>query len=193
MKIYICRTGEKSDNSNFDTSVLSNIRNGIAPVWGLNSSTCSGSKVFSKCVFDSIMHDYKTDQVFFMFLSPKKYSNKIVGVGVVDKIEEREFGELINISKTNEEIGWSKQGKWNYEITFRDYYDVSSMGDDFLGMSKLKTLNDNKIIPQSSVPYISPKVKVYLEQCVSMLIKFRGMTVHSNFADLEMPRLCKQV
>lgn len=181
MKVYICRTGEKPDNSNFDRSVLSNIQNGIAPVWGVNSLTCCGCKEVSKRMFDTIMNDYRTDQVFFMFLSPKKYSNKVVGVGVVEKIQERELGELINISKTNEEIGWNKRGNWNFEIVFRDYYDVSGMSDDFLGMSTLKTLNKNKIIPQSSVPYILPDVKAYLEDCVSMLIKFRDMKVHSNF------------
>jgi len=176
MKVYLFRTGERKDNHNFQGSVLRNLAEHRKPLWGVKSTTKGGS-ILKK--FSDLVNDIKHDIVYVMFLSPKEYSNKVVGVALIEKIEKRELGDLINISMTNEELGWDN-GDWDYEITFSEYIDVSELDDDLLGIRVLNEKNlPNKQISQGSIPNYSEHLENYMLMTLRTLLKFKAMRIHS--------------
>ena len=96
-----------------------------------------------------------------LFLSPRTSSGKIVGFGEVLHINKRELGELISISATNEEIGWTtkrdktKEVEWDYEITFNNFYNTLNLPNDYLGYEKL--FEESKYPKQIPSGLITPK------------------------------------
>ena len=84
-------------------------------IWGINSKTGS-SKYFIENV-------RKGDKLWFV----KSNSNGlIVAVATYTGLQERINGPLFDITRTNEELGWTKQkGDWDYEIHYKDLYNLT--------------------------------------------------------------------
>lgn len=57
-------------------------------------------------------------------------NGKIKALSIFKSCNKREIGPLINLSQTDEELGWKKtyiDDEWNYEIKYTDLYDISSL------------------------------------------------------------------
>lgn len=75
-------------------------------IWGINSSS-PDNKHFLKNV-------KKNDRLWFIICKSK---GKILAVATYESHNFREFGELINLSLTNEELGWTGCGTdWTSDI-----------------------------------------------------------------------------
>ena len=86
-------------------------------IWGIQSST-SDNKYFIKNVRPG-------DRLWFV---KSKSQGKILAVATYRSHNTREFGPLINLSMTNEELGWCGEGPdWisDTEIHYTDLYGVS--------------------------------------------------------------------
>lgn len=154
---------------------VSNNKNAI---WAINSMTCSGAAAFSKRLFKTLLENVKTNKTYIMFLSPKSSGGKIVGFGEVQSISQRELGELISISATNEENGWHVDGEWDYEITFtNEFYDTTNLPEEFLGLAKLK---DFQHISQSSLTYANQNLATYLLHTINIVIMCFNKSIRMN-------------
>lgn len=86
-------------------------------IWGIQSTT-SGNKYFLKNVNAG-------DRLWFV---QSKSNGKIIAVATYCSHNKREFGPLVNVSMTNEELGWTGGGvKWisDTEIHYTDLYGLS--------------------------------------------------------------------
>ena len=87
-------------------------------IWGINTKTPDG-KYF-------INNIKPGDRLWFV---KSKSHGKIIAVATYDSYNKRELGPLLNISLTNEELGWTGEGPdWtsDAEIHYTDLYNVSN-------------------------------------------------------------------
>jgi len=85
-------------------------------IWGIQSSSAD-SKYFLKNVKCG-------DRLWFV---TTKTNGKLIGVASYRSHNQRDFGDLINLSMTNEELGWTGSGvDWtsNVEIHYTDLYNI---------------------------------------------------------------------
>ena len=63
------------------------------------------------------------DRLWFII---NKSHGKVIAVATYVFHNNRELGPLIDISRTNEELGWDKEGdgNWNIEIHYTDLYNL---------------------------------------------------------------------
>ena len=105
---WLFRTG---DSENFKRSSKYNI-------WGINTLTSSHGKYFVNNVKPG-------DRLWFV---KSKSQGKLIAVATYRSHNNREFGPLINISLTNEELGWTGSGPdWtsNVEVHYTDLYGLN--------------------------------------------------------------------
>jgi predicted secreted protein len=105
---WILRVG---DGENF-------IRSSKYRIWGIQSITSPHGKFFIKNVKPG-------DRLWFV---KSKSQGKIIAVATYRSHNVRELGPLINISMTNEDLGWTCEGPdWtsNTEIHYTDLYNVT--------------------------------------------------------------------
>lgn len=80
--------------------------------WGITSSH-SHAKMFMKNAVPG-------DRIWFL-----QTKGKILGVATFVSINPRELGPLIQVTRTNEELGWTKtKGNWDTEVHYKDLYDL---------------------------------------------------------------------
>jgi len=94
------------------------IRSSKYKIWGIQTNTSSHGKFFIKNVKPG-------DRLWFI---QSKSHGKILAVATYRSHNVRELGPLVNVSMTNEELGWTGEGtKWtsNIEIHYTDLYNVS--------------------------------------------------------------------
>jgi hypothetical protein len=87
-------------------------------IWGIQNNTSSSGKYFVKNVKSG-------DRLWFV---KSKSHGKILAVATYRSHNTREFGPLVKISMTDEELGWTGEGsEWtsNIEIHYTDLYNVS--------------------------------------------------------------------
>jgi hypothetical protein len=104
---WIFRVG---DGKNFINSSKFNI-------WGINSET-----PFGKHFLNNVKPG---DRLWFV---TSKTNGKIIGVATYRSHNKREFGPLINLNFTNEELGWENNTtNWvsDIEIHYTDLYNLS--------------------------------------------------------------------
>jgi hypothetical protein len=93
---------------------LNLIRSSKYRIWGINSTLSYG-----KHFIENVKHG---DRLWFV----KSRSNgKIIAVATFRSFNKREFGPLIDVSMTNEELGWSGSGTdWtsDVEVHYTDLY-----------------------------------------------------------------------
>jgi hypothetical protein len=81
-------------------------------IWGINSEY-SDSKGFIKSVNEN-------DRLWFV---KGKSKGLLIGVATFTNIQKREFG----LTLSNEELGWTDyDGKWDYEVHYKDLQDITS-------------------------------------------------------------------
>jgi hypothetical protein len=105
---WILRVG---DGNNFAASSKHRI-------WGIQSTNSFG-KHFLKNV-------KKGDRLWFV---TSKTNGKIFAVATYESYNSREFGPLIDLNLTNEELGWTNNGpKWTSDIEIH-YYNLYGLND----------------------------------------------------------------
>ena len=84
-------------------------------IWGINSTTANG-----KHFVGNIKNG---DRLWFVTSGS---SGKIIGVSTYESHNKREFGSLVNITMTNEEIGWFGDNwtKCDIEIHYSNLYNL---------------------------------------------------------------------
>lgn len=105
---WILRIG---DGENF-------IRSSKYRIWGIQTNTSTHGKFFIKNVKPG-------DRLWFV---KSKSQGKIIAVATYRSHNVRELGPLINISMSNEDLGWIGEGPdWtsNIEIHYTDLYNVT--------------------------------------------------------------------
>ena len=95
-------------------------------IWGI-SSKISTNKHFLKNVNPG-------DRLWFV---KSKSQGKLVAVATYRSHNLREFGPLIDVSLTNEELGWVGDGDWDVEVHYSDLYGLSEC--DLLSHIKCQT------------------------------------------------------
>ena len=131
------------DGNHFESSLKHRI-------WGVNSNVIT-AKSFLKSVKEG-------DRLWFVTNNSK---GKITHVATFIKANKRETGPLIAFTKTNEELGWTKQnGYWDTEIHYKDLYDLKEM--DFL--SEIKS--------QGGIRVYNDKCKVDLPTEYPLIVKY---------------------
>ena len=130
-KHWLLHTG---DGVNFANSSKKNI-------WGVNSQH-RNVKGFLRCV-------KKGDKLWFV---NSKNRGLLVSVATFDRAQKR--------TATNDELGWTKDGKWDTEILFENQYDIRA----------LKKLSD--IIGQVTVRLYNEKCKVNLPAEYENIVRY---------------------
>jgi hypothetical protein len=127
-------------------------------IWGISSKVCT-NKHFLKNV-------KLGDRLWFV---KSKSQGKLIGVATYSSHNNREFGPLIDISLTNEELGWSGSGiDWNADVEVH-YIDLYGLNDCELlthikGTSTIRKYNEKcKINLSVEYSYIVRYSKVTFE------------------------------
>lgn len=105
-------------------------------IWGIKSST-TNVKFFMNNVKEN-------DRLWFI---KAKTNGKIIAVANYKKHQKRELGPLINISKTNKELGWSGGDDWDIEIIYDNIYlldDVEDLETEIQGPSTIRKFEKGK-------------------------------------------------
>ena len=106
---WILRCG---DGENFKNSSKQGI-------WGINTLTSTQGKYF-------VMNVKPEDRLWFV---TSKSCGKLMAVATYRQHNMREFGPLIDISLTNEELGWTGSGpKWTSDVELH-YTDLYGLND----------------------------------------------------------------
>lgn len=94
---------------------------------GINFANSSKFKIWGiqEKISKSFINNVKEgDRLWFV---NNNKGSKIIATATYKSHNKRNFGELINISHTNEELGWNEDAKkFNIEIHYADLYDLSS-------------------------------------------------------------------
>ena len=112
------------------------IRSSKYRIWGINTLTSPHGKNFVKNVKPG-------DRLWFV---TSKSHGKLEAVATFQSYNTREFGSLIDISLTNEELGWTGSGLSNVEVHYTDLYG----------------LNDCELLTQIKCP---TTIRKYDEKC----------------------------
>ena len=97
------------DGEHFKSSSFYNI-------WGINSSNS-----FAKGFIKNIKED---DLLWFV---KSKSNGLIIAVATFTCLKKRVIGPLIDLTKTNEELGWTKtNGNWDIEVHFKNLYNLTN-------------------------------------------------------------------
>ena len=96
------------------------IRSSRHKVWGIQTTTSPHGKYF-------IANVQPGDRLWFV---KSKSNGKILAVATYRSHNKREFGPLINLSMTNDELGWTNEDtNWtsDTEIHYTDLYNLSKI------------------------------------------------------------------
>jgi predicted secreted protein len=125
-------------------------------IWGIKSTT-NNNKHFIKNVKPG-------DRLWFV----KNNSNgKIIAVASYRSHNKREFGELINLSMTNEELGWTGEGPDWTSDTELHYTDLYGLNDCEL-LTHIKT--------QSTISKYNENCRINLAVEYSNIVRYSRVT-----------------
>ena len=123
-------------------------------IWGIDSTDIFNAKPFINSVKPG-------DLLWFVKGNSK---GKLTHVATFTETKPRELGPLIAFTKTNEELGWTKQkGYWDTEVHFKDLYDLTNM-------DLLSEIKSPKVIR-----VYNEKCKVNLPQEYPLIVKYSKM------------------
>lgn len=84
-------------------------------IWGINSK--------NRCGKHFIKNVKKGDRLWFI---KSKSMGLVIGLAIFDKLIKREIGELISLTPSDEELGWTKvKGDWDYEVHYTDLINLT--------------------------------------------------------------------
>ncbi len=87
-------------------------------IWGINSIDKSNTSKF--------IEEVKEDDILWFVTS--KSQGKAIAVATFNKIKKREIGPLVNITLTDDELGWNMtDGSWDHEIHYKNLYNLSNI------------------------------------------------------------------
>jgi predicted secreted protein len=95
------------------------IRSSRHKIWGIQTTTSPHGKYF-------IANVQPGDRLWFV---KSKSNGKILAVATYRSHNKREFGPLINLSMTNDELGWTNEDtNWtsDCEVHYSDLYNLSN-------------------------------------------------------------------
>lgn len=138
-----------NDGVNFKNSSLSN-------TWGIKSWTSSG-----KCIKKNAKAG---DRLWFV----KSGSNGLlVAVATFVEFKNRELGPLIDVTRTNQELGWvTGTGDWDTEVHYTNLYNITNckLYTELTGAIPIRRYNENcKINLALEYPNIVRYSKVILK------------------------------
>jgi len=82
--------------------------------WGIESSNKTNNRFQKEVKKDDILWFVRTKGI-------------LVGVATYVGHGPRVLGDIIDLSKTNKELGWTKQkGEWDIEVHYKDLYDIEA-------------------------------------------------------------------
>jgi len=117
-----------NDGINFKNSSLSN-------TWGIKSSTPLG-----KCIKKNAKVG---DRLWFV----KSGANGLlVAVATFVEFKNRELGPLIDVTRTNQELGWvNGAGDWDTEVHYTDLYNITDCKfyTELIGAASIRRYNEN--------------------------------------------------
>lgn len=105
-------------------------------IWGIKSNTTNG-KFFIENVKEN-------DRLWFI---KAKTKGKIIAIANYIKHQKRELGPLINISKSNQELGWIGDENWDIEVIYDNIYlldDVEGLETEIKGASTIRKFSKGK-------------------------------------------------
>jgi hypothetical protein len=131
------------------------INSSVYYTWGVNSEI-SNVKHF-------IANARNGDILWFVTCKSKGH---IIAVATYDKIVDRIIGPIINISLTNEELGWTlNEGNWDKEVKYNKLYNIGTL--------ELKTEIQ---APHTVRIYNSESCKVDLPEEYARIIRYSTIT-----------------
>ena len=133
-----------SDGSNFFSSLPRKI-------WGINS-TISNHKYFIKNVKEN-------DRLWVI---KAKSKGKILAVVNYKTHKKRELGPLLNLSKTNQELGWEEDKFWDIEVIYDNIY----LLDDVEGL-------ETEIKNPAGIIKYNEKCKLNLPEEYNYIVRYR--------------------
>tara|TARA_B100000767_G_scaffold116803_1_gene111471 strand:- start:2819 stop:3277 length:459 start_codon:yes stop_codon:yes gene_type:complete len=87
-------------------------------IWGLNSKDKTNTNKFIK--------EAKYGDILWFITSNSK--GQAIAISTFIEIKKRCVGPLINLSKTNKELGWDESnGDWDMEIHYKDLINISNL------------------------------------------------------------------
>ena len=99
------------DGKHFKSSSKKNI-------WGMSTTKNTNVQSFLKTA--------KPGDILWFILGKSK--GKVLAVAEYIRNNKRELGPLINVTSTNEELGWTEtDGDWDYEVHFKDMFVVDKL------------------------------------------------------------------
>lgn len=105
-------------------------------IWGI-SSTIGAHKHFMNNVKEN-------DRLWFI---KAKTNGKIIAVANYKKHQKRELGPLINISRTDKELGWVTDKTWDIEVIYDNIYllnDVEGLETEIKNPTGIRKFNKEK-------------------------------------------------
>lgn len=85
-------------------------------IWGTNTITSTNGKCLLK-------RGKTGDLLWFV---TERSEGKLLAVATLTMFKKRELGPLINFTRSNEELGWTKEeGQWDTEIHYEKLFDLS--------------------------------------------------------------------
>lgn len=103
--------------------------------WGINSKN-SSEKGFIKNVKEG-------DLLWFV---KNKSNGQLIAVATLTTTKPRVVGPLIQLTLTNEELGWTESdGEWDTEVHYKDLYNLSecALYSEIKGTSVIRSYNEN--------------------------------------------------
>ena len=133
------------------------IRSSKHRLWGIDTLKSTNGKYFVNNVKPG-------DRLWFV---TSKSHGKLMAVATYHSHNTREFGPLINISLTNEELGWTGSGSdWtsNVEVHYTDLYKLN----DFKLLTNIKG--------SSSIRKYNEKCEINLAEEYSSIVRYIKVT-----------------
>jgi hypothetical protein len=94
------------------------VNSSVFNIWGLNSKNKSNTSKFLQNV-------KKGDILWFVTSNTHGHA---IAVAMYKEIKPRQLGPLVNITYSNEELGWTESdGDWDTEIHFDELYNISKL------------------------------------------------------------------
>lgn len=121
---YLLRVG---DGQHFKASSSKHI-------WGINTKNFAGRNFISNVK--------EGDLIWFVTHESKGH---IIAVATFTGKRERILGPLIELTPTNEELGWTlTTGEWDTEIHYKDLYNISTLMllSKIMGSCPIRSYND---------------------------------------------------
>ena len=146
MTHYLFRIG---DGSHFKSSSTKSL-------WGIESAPPCGKSFVSKA--------QEGDILWFVTGNSKA---KLIAVATFVRSQKRELGPLVNLTYTNEELGWTdSDGNWDIEIHYTNLYNLTEcdLFSNILGPLVIRTYNE--------------KCKVNLPEEYQHIVRYSKITNH---------------